>query len=460
MSKYLYGASVQGIQEFIFETNKLKEIIGASELVKEIESLVDDVNGEILLNTAGNIRIIFDNKEEAQKLFLNLPKKIAQKAYGITVSEAIVKLDGDYPTENDFFNLENRLKAQRNMAQIPLDFKLSIIKKAQKSAKSAYGVDEDGNLIDKASKQKRNASKKVDANLKDFGDISNSKNKLAIIHADGNGLGMIVPKIAKAKLLKDFSKELDNATKKAYEKAREGIERIRKIILGGDDLSVIIDADYALKFTRDFLKYFEKYTQEFLNKGKFSNLKIPKLTACAGISITNEKYPFYYAYALAEELTSVAKKISKSENVHLPPSSLMFHNIQSGNFQNYEILKKRELMVTDEDGNETYFDFGPYYLNETPKIDDFIEICDYFYDKDSPKSKFREWLKSLSYNKNYAEVTLIRINEMALKKWKKYNEANKILEKLGLNFDKPINEDNKTPIFEIIEIVSNTKAKK
>ena len=34
MSKYLYGASVQGIQGFIFETNKLKEIVGASDLVE------------------------------------------------------------------------------------------------------------------------------------------------------------------------------------------------------------------------------------------------------------------------------------------------------------------------------------------------------------------------------------------------------------------------------------------
>ena len=30
---YLYGASVQGIQSFIFQTDKLKEIVGASNLV-------------------------------------------------------------------------------------------------------------------------------------------------------------------------------------------------------------------------------------------------------------------------------------------------------------------------------------------------------------------------------------------------------------------------------------------
>ena len=36
MTKYLYGASVQGIQQFIFQTNELKDIVGASELVESI----------------------------------------------------------------------------------------------------------------------------------------------------------------------------------------------------------------------------------------------------------------------------------------------------------------------------------------------------------------------------------------------------------------------------------------
>ena len=36
MNQYLYGAAVQGIQSFIFQTNTLREIVGASELVEEI----------------------------------------------------------------------------------------------------------------------------------------------------------------------------------------------------------------------------------------------------------------------------------------------------------------------------------------------------------------------------------------------------------------------------------------
>ena len=54
MSKYLYGASVQGIQSFIFKTNKLAEIIGASELIEQLctslfEKSVPDFKKENLI---------------------------------------------------------------------------------------------------------------------------------------------------------------------------------------------------------------------------------------------------------------------------------------------------------------------------------------------------------------------------------------------------------------------------
>ncbi|MBK8880124.1 MAG: hypothetical protein IPN74_16815 [Haliscomenobacter sp.] len=74
--KYLYGASVQGIQSFIFETNKLQEIAGASELVDYIcTSLFRETTGasfykdeSLLIGAAGNIKTSFENKERCQEL--------------------------------------------------------------------------------------------------------------------------------------------------------------------------------------------------------------------------------------------------------------------------------------------------------------------------------------------------------------------------------------------------------
>ncbi|MEG1545617.1 MAG: hypothetical protein RR371_00005, partial [Bacteroides sp.] len=48
-NKYLYGAAVQGIQSFIFQTNELRDIVGASELVEQIcTSLFASVLGKNL----------------------------------------------------------------------------------------------------------------------------------------------------------------------------------------------------------------------------------------------------------------------------------------------------------------------------------------------------------------------------------------------------------------------------
>jgi len=37
---YLYGLTVQGIQSYIFATNKLKEIVGTSEIIEQQKEII------------------------------------------------------------------------------------------------------------------------------------------------------------------------------------------------------------------------------------------------------------------------------------------------------------------------------------------------------------------------------------------------------------------------------------
>ena len=77
MNQYLYGAAVQGIQSFIFQTNTLREIVGASELVEEICTKMFaeqlgisktnlDNDGNAIINAAGNIKYIFNNEDKCK----------------------------------------------------------------------------------------------------------------------------------------------------------------------------------------------------------------------------------------------------------------------------------------------------------------------------------------------------------------------------------------------------------
>jgi len=462
MSKYLYGASVQGIQDFIFKTNKLQEIVGASEIIKAISSkeyknkkitkpnpisFEDNFNpNEILLNAAGNIKAIFDSYDECQKAVLEFSKMVMQEAYGITISQAVVSI-GDTYSQDDIDELEKRLKIQRNKPSIPLDLSLNIIKLNPTTAKPLVNTDND-----KATKQKIDAYQDIkNKENTDLTKLSNSKNKIAVIHIDGNGLGDIVKKLGDK--LSSFSINLNNATEEAFNIAKKD-KKVRDIILGGDDVTVICDANDALSFTKEFLDNFEEETQ------KISELKgiTPKLTACAGISYCNEKYPFHYAVSLAEKLCNIAKEHSKRKS-----SCLMFHNIQSSNFQSWDKFVEDELTIKN-DTQTIRCDFGAYYLDKEDEanIDDFINTLEAYRCDGSPISRLRNWLSELYKSDTNAKNLLYRINQIVKEK---DNWNCKIMDKNLKYFNKNLSNDTlivdkdnhkKTPIYDILQILSTT----
>ncbi len=405
MEKYLYGASVQGIQSFIFKTNKLKEIIGASEIVEEIcTSKFYEISGlnaeskEIILSAAGNVKCIL-NKEQCEKLVLTFSKEIQKIAPGITISQAVVKFkEGEeYPIQD----LENRLKIQRNKLQKPIEIGFMGLERDRRSGGIAFekyskGKDNE-EYVSEESHLKREAIKFSTENKNEiskerlFEKISGIENVpnselsfdiehitesgknswIAVIHADGNGLGNILQnrgeELSTNKEFKDFSISIESATKSAVQKAfNEVVTKdkkefeiknqtnkkyrypVRPIVLGGDDLTIIIRADLAIAFTETFLKEFEQ-----TSKDEFSRLKtkgIDGLTACAGIAFIKESYPLHYGLNLAEELCKDAKKSSRTE------SSLTFYKVQESFIEDFDLLKEKTLKTN----SGLSFYAGPY----------------------------------------------------------------------------------------------------
>lgn len=437
MSKYLYGAAVQGIQEFIFKTNELKHIVGASELVEQIcTSAFDEFakHGESIVRAAGNIRVIFDNEEDCRHAVREFPKKVMTMAPGITISQAVIPLGDDFGRAID--EVETLLKVQRNKPQRSVTFGLMGVKRANNTGLPVVLVSEKNEYKDEPTIQKecfqnnRGLCEKSFGSLQipakaiafDIKDMTGKNDWIAIIHADGNGLGKVVQKVGKNKdVFMRFSQLLDDATKEAAQVAFRAVKDsfqdtkvipIRPVVLSGDDMTVIIRGDLAIDYTKNFIKAFEESTRELLgdilkDAHVFAEDK-DFLTACAGIAFIKSSYPFYYGYKLAEELCSHAKKDTKAihgaDSDYLPPSCLLFHKVQDSFIISYEDIIKRELTAKDR----LSFKAGPYYTSpHTSKktVEDLQHASTLLNseDGDGIKSGIRNWLSLRIENEKKAE---------------------------------------------------------
>lgn len=471
--QYLYGAAVQGIQGFIFQTNSLAEIVGASELVEEIcTSLFYDVLDKCgitkkddcaIVNAAGNIKYIFTSEEDCQKVVRIFPKIVTEHAPGITISQAVVNMRGKEFAEA-VQELESNLRVQRNKLMRDTTIGLMGIERSRQTGLPVTHIEngdhmDEGTFLKLYAKRGNGEKDKIERKettqklcVKAFGqieastynankipfdiaDMTESNDWIAIIHADGNGLGQVVQKIGiKPDKFKKFSQQLDKATTEAAVKAFNslGIANCKKIpmrpiVLSGDDHTVICRADLAIPYTEAFIKNFEELTKTKLGdilKGEKDTDSVftsgeNYLTACAGIAFIKSSYPFYYGYQLAESLCERAKKDTKelydANNGNLPASCIMFHKVQDCFITSYNDIVKRELTPQPN----ISFEFGPYYVHDGLKerwsvkmLQERVKELDEEGMK-PVKSGLRNWLSLIHLNSGMADQRLERLKKIS-----------------------------------------------
>lgn len=518
MAKYLYGASVQGIQSFIFQTNKLAEIVGASELVEEIctshfkKQLGLQLNKEdpnIILSAAGNIKYVFENRDECADFVKNFPKSVMEMTPGITISQAVVEYE-DGQLNKALQNLEDKLREQRNKVAAPFESGVMGTERARRTGgvgfvkrKKRKNGEE---LIDEATHLKRKQSDpyykykieqqtnnlfskisgvsienidfKKDLAL-DVEKITTTSNNswLAVIHADGNGLGKIIQNLDKVLKDKDddkvksafktFSKALETSTVNAAKSAFDEVVKqekqegkaypIRPVILGGDDLTVIIRADLAFDFTKAFLRKFEnesKVNLQFL-KDDFQIERFEEgITACAGIAFIQETYPFHYAVDLAEKLCKRAKDFVKKEieddYKFVPKSALSFFKVQDSFIES----KLEDICERVLNADSLSFDYGPYLLHSfngyanIGELSQKLKIIEEFgdgEDKANGVSKLRQWAAEVFKDKSTADFMKERMRVV----------NNDFMEKIEKGT--PIENDGKSIIYDVIQLHSFKK---
>lgn len=541
MSYYSLFFEARSIQSYIFDSGKMKEMVGASELIKQLcaaeleeaikklglDEIKPDDEAISNLSCMENNQVFFPRRSGGAFSAL-----FADKAYrdrflgvwsmcvntfvpGLEVVYAVADGD-DEDVNNDIQKLISKtykkLAYNRNFPPVILPEATPMHVLAPRTGKPAVENREDEASRERIWTDEASIKKLEGAELVSKSEslseafLGDNKDKysfptnlefdtngncefpfkpdsryLGLIHADGNALGQTLLNIKEnitegpkyAVTLRLFSENLEKSTKEAAQAATEKlIEQfskgddypvilpMRPLVLGGDDLTVLIRADLAMQFVVEYCKAFEVRTQEnFAEIRKSHQEAIPeKLTACAGLAYVKNNQPFMDAFMLAEALCTESKKVSKALKRDIAPATVTSRVVSNSFIESYSSYKEKELTIKKGD-KEYIATLGAYAIdeeeNEIPTLESLRALCRELEKDGVTSASIREYATMIFGASHLADEKWRRWIEM-LKKRNVFEGLKECMGKFKINNleDSPWTENLNTPVFDALQLLS------
>jgi hypothetical protein len=427
MKHYCYLFEAKSIQAYLLATNRLKEIVGGSELVELLtgegglfDKALTAVGGEFEFSRkGGGAAFVFTTDKGARDRLAALwPLLVVKFAPDLEFVQA--RGEGQTPkaaydaamgrTAGDETGVVDlRADRQRLAVRLPQAGPMAVRNRRSGDVAVAYArskPDAEPEPVDAVTERKllerlrdgdalpkrfaEGSSKdqwplNLDAKDADAGrprvfPFLGDDRTVALVHADGNGLGQLLIDLADVAdrqserfipIFKGFSQAVTRATQRAAQHATSAVLApgddapgvlypARPIVLGGDDLTMLVRADLALPFAERFIAAFAEETQtEFARLKREQGLDLPtRLTACAGIAYARASQPFYMLHNLAEQLCKHAKSKAKAtlpprtdwqhqspSQRPVVPSALAFHRVTTALVDRYDTVLQDQLTL-------------------------------------------------------------------------------------------------------------------
>lgn len=384
MKMVLAQYTIRSKQEYIFRTNRMVEIAGASENIsqswnilftqadkmgkklrrvsknipfcmEEVKRLFDErkLNGIELFCGGGNDTVLYDSIETYLEVNKAFSRFLLENYPGMILMAVACEYSGDY--DKDYANLMKQSDIEKNkMISGQSDFILpfSMMDRTTFQPYSdIISIAESSVRVTDEAKAKRKAGLKIreqDETVKLLDDLITKKGEeslLAVVHADGNNMGSKISEMLTDKkdydscvnIMREFTADTAKAFGKsgldAMQKCQQQLKEdykdkydekaffFRKIIADGDDMTFVCNARFVMDYVRAYLEAVQNYN----NKGE----KEWRYSSCAGICIFHSHYPFARAYSLAEQACESAKKNVHGECIK-EESWVDFHYIHNG----------------------------------------------------------------------------------------------------------------------------------
>jgi len=399
----------RSIQEYIFLSNKLRENVGASHIVKKI---YEDELGEALdLNEwkekpdtikfendpnvlmeigyigGGNALLLFKNRKDAISFIREFTKQLLMRYPGLKASFGIVDNFNLSEFENSMVKLhENLIQNKNRFFPNATLAKYGFIADCPRTNESAEAFrDQDGKIVSSTLKVKLNASEDalndltmmlkdvlqekyaITNDIEKFGQKIEDINYIAIVHIDGNKIGERLRNCDTLIKLRKLSISVEKVIQSSFkETLQEVVNKINNGIISpknGFNLRIennkiiiplrpiILSGDDITVICEGRLGFWlaETFTKRIIERQLFDE---KNLDACCSVVIVKTKYPFYKAYRMVKYLMNKIKEVSRKNN----DSSYIDFFISQGGWTG-EVIKENHYQVLA--GN---LHMGPYLL--------------------------------------------------------------------------------------------------
>lgn len=399
MATILAVIDTPSIKKYVFGTDTLVEIRGASAQLDElnqrdtVDLLLQKAGAKKVYSNGGSGQFVFEQTtiNTVKEHLLSIEKLYREQTKnGAVISWGVCEWNEDYTTslQSAFSDMRRRREQCPTLLHpttFPLAKECDSCSEHPVAQHTLYSPSEDLWLCEVCYAKREFANSFREKGIwrqfqafagqenwkrpKDFNEIGDY---IGVVYADGNNMGKWIKELSSPGDFTAFSEAVDEAIRTACfgallqvfggEKTKADI-----MMLGGDDLVVVIEAEKALAFAHSAAVRFEKITrsdQRLQTQFFQERLQQRGFTISLGIAIGKSHHPFRQLLSTAEELLRLSKKRGASlTNGWYVPSCVDFHLMTVSNTVDMEDIRRNEYEY--ESQQQTYRKTRrPYTLSE------------------------------------------------------------------------------------------------
>lgn len=383
---YLVSFDTDRIKEYVFATDKLREIRGASALLNRlndsgymkgvIKPICPDYKEVFFAGGSG--AVLVPTEEKAKEVIRTVEEAYRRETFTASITGAYLPLAPASETERFGQRMEvaglrlrekKDQKARRTAVMIePYMQPCAACERYPATRESPV----DNQPVCDSCHAKREAARgradKAPDDLTELGKMSRPPDYIGFIYADGNQMGELLSQMTALSNYRELATGLDKLIRDSVNDSLNrhplhggAIRPYDQLLVGGDDLMLVTTGDFALEVALDIARRFEIGSPAVAGK---------PLTLGVGVVLAHASFPIAAFQRLASQLLKSAKRRCASENY--ATSVIDFMVVTAAGSSDVSALREEALtqkaFAFPHGDREVRMTQRPYTLDEADKL--------------------------------------------------------------------------------------------